>query len=66
MLKMASGGSAARVEFNRMIVEKVEAAAQLQTRLDSLGPDATPQASLDATLRLYGGKVSANRRRLSR
>ena len=66
VMKMAAGGEPAQREFELMIAEKAEAATQLQAKLAKLGPQASPAAALNTTLRHYRRKVTANRVRLSR
>ncbi len=66
LAKLATGDAAAAAEAQRMVTEKVMAAAEAQTRAaaDMLSgrSDLTPKR----TLALYRRKVGANRRRLSR
>ncbi len=66
VLKMSAGGVAAQREFDLMIAEKIEAGAQLQTKLAKLGSKAAPATAVATTLRHYRRKVTANRVRLSR
>lgn len=66
VVKMSSGGEAAKREFELMFSEKAEAGAELQTKLAKLGARAAPEAALATTLRHYRKKVTANRVRLSR
>ena len=63
MWLIAMGGARAKREMRRMIEEKVIAFA---TSLAFGGAAATPAAIADRALGHYGGKVSANRRRLSK
>ena len=58
-IKIASGGARAQAEINRLISEKLFAAANVM-RMVSLG------RSLAAVLRHYRSQVRANERRLSR
>jgi hypothetical protein len=66
MLRLAAGGAGAQVEANRMVTEKIAAAADLQrmAMTGALGSTATAAAS--RTLAHYRRKVRANRRRLTR
>ena len=66
VLKISAGGVAAQREWDLMIAEKIEAGAQLQTKLAKLGGNAPPATAVAATLRHYRKKVTANRVRLSR
>lgn len=65
-MKLAAGGPAAQAEAARMVNEKVQAAAALQTLAltGALGFTAPRMAS--KTLAHYRRKVRANRRRLSK
>jgi hypothetical protein len=62
--KIAMGGPDASAEANRMMLEKLDSAVELQTRLltGRLGTD--PLATTQKTLRHYRRKVKANRKRL--
>ncbi|MDG2535208.1 hypothetical protein P6144_16225 [Sphingomonas sp. HITSZ_GF] len=64
--KIASGGSGAGAEASRMVTEKWLALVEANTRLLTGGYGSSPHGVADALLRLYGGKVRANRRRLTR
>ena len=59
LAKLSLGGTAAQVEAQRMVTEKVEAAAEAAMTLASGG---TPER----VVRDYRRKVQANARRLSR
>jgi len=63
--KIAQGGTAAMTEANRMVIEKIEAAVEAQTKLmtGAFGGPGTAPARL---VRHYRNRVSANRRRLGR
>jgi hypothetical protein len=66
LTKLAAGDAAALAEAQRMVTEKVLAAAEAQTR--TLGEVMTGQGHLapKRNLALYRRKVRANRKRLSR
>jgi len=67
MAKMAAGGPAAWTEAHRMVAEKISAAAQAQTAAAlALARGASPESIGRKTVRRYGKKVAANRRRLGR
>jgi hypothetical protein len=63
-LKLAAGGAAAKTETERMIAEKIAAAAELPLALAASGAT-SPEALTRTTLRHYSRKVRANRKRLS-
>lgn len=63
-IKLAAGGSAATTESERMIAEKIAAAAELPLALANYG-DISPVALTRLTLRHYTKKVRANRKRLA-
>jgi 6-phosphogluconolactonase/glucosamine-6-phosphate isomerase/deaminase len=63
-LKLAAGGAAAKSESQRMIAEKIAAAAELPFALATSG-GTSPEALTKSTLRHYTKKVRANRKRLS-
>ena len=65
-LKIASGGVAGEAEARRMVSEKIEAAAQLQTLMMTGGLGASPADAASKTLTHYRRKVRANRRRLAK
>jgi hypothetical protein len=65
-LMMAGGGPAAAAEMQRMMNEKVAAALALQALAWSGGLGATMPAVLDRSVRYYGRRVRANRRRLTK
>ena len=64
-LKIAQGGAAGAAEAERMVQEKMDAAAELQhvALTGGLGP--TPATAAKKTLAHYRRKVRANQRRLS-
>jgi hypothetical protein len=64
-MKLATGGAAATAEAERMVAEKLIAAAEAQTK--AWGDVLTGQAHLtpQRTVAHYRRKVRANRRRLS-
>jgi hypothetical protein len=66
LAKLAAGDAAAAVEAQRMVTEKMLAAAEAQTR--AVGDLFTGQArhTPKRTVALYRRKVRANRKRLSR
>ena len=65
-LKIAAGGAAGEAEARRMVAEKLDAAAQLQTKALTGGLGATGAGMATKTLTHYRRKVRANRRRLSK
>lgn len=65
-LKIAAGGAAAEAESRRMVSEKVEAAAALQSLAMTGALGLTPPRVAAATLAHYRRKVRANRRRLAK
>ena len=65
-LKIAQGGAAGQAEAQRMISEKVEAAAALQARALTGGLGSTPASVSARAIAHYRRKVKANRRRLSK
>ena len=65
-LRIAQGGPTARIEAERMLSEKVEAAVALQALALSGGLGLTPAAASARTLVHYRRKVAANRRRLAK
>jgi hypothetical protein len=64
-VKMAAGGTASDREARLMITEKMASAFQigLAAATGSLGH--SPQDAIDMTLRHYGRKIRANKKRLS-
>jgi hypothetical protein len=65
-LKIAAGGAAGDAEARRMVSEKLDAAAELQTKALAGGLGLTGAAMASRTLAHYRRKVRANRRRLSK
>jgi hypothetical protein len=65
-LKIARGGPSARAEAERMVSEKVEAAAALQVMALTGALGATAPHASARTIAHYRRKVRANRRRLSK
>jgi len=63
--KLAQGGTAAMTEANRMVIEKIEAAVEAQTKLMT-GAFGGPGTAPTRLIRHYRSRVSANRRRLRR
>lgn len=66
MAKLATGDAAALVEAQRMVTEKIEAAALLQWKAMTGGLGTTPERQAKATIGHYRKTVGKNRRRLSR
>jgi hypothetical protein len=67
MAKFATGGPGAFLEAQRMVSEKMAAAAEAQTSAAlALASGASPAAVGRKTVRSYRSKVAANRRRLKR
>ena len=64
-LRIAQGGEAGRVEAERMVTEKLEAALALQALALTGGLGATPASASRKALAHYRRKVRANRRRLA-
>ena len=62
--RVMAGGPAADREFERMVGEKVEAAAELARAL-AWGRMTSPQAAAREALTIYGKRVRGNRRRLA-
>lgn len=58
-IRLAQGGKRAELEAKRMMSEKIEA-------MGRAGAMMLMGASADRIARLYGNKISANRKRLSR
>jgi hypothetical protein len=65
-MRLAEGGARAQAEATRMVSEKIEAAAALSLMAATGGLGGTPAKAAHRTLRHYGRKVRANRRRLSK
>jgi hypothetical protein len=65
-LRLAEGGARAQAEATRMVAEKIQAAAALSAMAATGGLGAKPATAASRTLRHYGRKVRANRRRLSK
>ena len=61
--KLAMGGDATGAETQRMVAEKITAAAELPMVMAGAGP--SPEAAMKSAVRHYTKKVRANRRRLS-
>lgn len=66
MMKIAAGGAAGWTESQLMVSEKVEAGLALQVMALTGGLGSTGPVAARRTLKHYGRKVRANRRRLSR
>ena len=64
MMKLAAGGAAATAEAERMVTEKLLAAAEVQTRAWSAALTGSSHLTPQRTVALYRRKVRANRRRL--
>jgi hypothetical protein len=64
--KIAAGGAAGRAESERMVQEKIDAAAALGAKAMSGGLGASPASMSARTLSHYRRRVAANRRRLSK
>ena len=65
-LRISAGGPSGAAEARRMLSEKVEAAVAWQTLALTGGLGATAPAAASKTLKHYGRKVRANRRRLQK
>lgn len=65
MLRLSEGGPAAASEAQRMISEKLEAAADLGALALTGRLGATSEAAASRTLKHVRGKVRANQRRLA-
>ena len=65
-MKLAAGGAAAEAEAGRMVAEKARAALELQTMFLTGAMGLTAPAMAARTMRHYGRKVRANRRRLTK
>ncbi|MGD1876789.1 MAG: hypothetical protein ACFB13_04720 [Kiloniellaceae bacterium] len=65
-LRIAAGGASGAAEARRMVSEKIEAAVAGQTLVLTGGLGVTAPAAASKTLKHYGRKVRANRRRLQK
>ena len=65
-LRIAAGGASGAAEARRMVSEKIEAAVAWQTLVLTGGRGVTAPAAAAKTLKHYGRKVRANRRRLQK
>jgi hypothetical protein len=65
-LRLAEGGARAQAEAARMVTEKIQAAAALSAMAATGALGAQPATAARRTVRHYGRKVRANRRRLSK
>lgn len=66
MMKLAAGGTAATDEAQRMVSEKIAAAAEAQTRAWADALTGSSHLTAQRTVTRYRRKVRANRRRLTR
>lgn len=66
LTKLAVGDAAAALEAQRMVSEKILAAAELPLRTASAALSGKPHSAPAAAVAHYRRKVRANRRRLSR
>jgi hypothetical protein len=66
MMRLGAGGPAAAAEAERMVAEKVRAAAELQSRAWVAAVTGSAPVSPSVAIAHYRRKVRANRRRLSR
>jgi hypothetical protein len=67
MLRLAAGGARAQAEVNRMVIEKIAAAGEAQaTATLSAMRGHKEHVVAGKALNVYGKRVRANRRRLSR
>jgi hypothetical protein len=67
MLRLAAGGAKAQIEANRMVTEKVAAAAEAQTASAvAAARGSKTHVVAGKALYTYRKRVRANRRRLSR
>ena len=67
MLRMASGGPRAQTELNRMVTEKVAAAAEANlAAATSVMAGSEDHVIAGKVLRVFKKRVRANKRRLSR
>lgn len=65
MIRLAAGGSAGAKEAELMLAEKVQAAAEFQTRFMTGAIGTTPLGVTQGFLKHYRKKVAANSRRLT-
>lgn len=65
MMKLAAGGPAAGAEAERMVSEKMHAAAELQGRIWQDALSGASRLTPARTVAFYRRKVRANRRRLN-
>ena len=63
-MKIAMGGAAGEREAKLMVDEKMRAAMEMQTSLLTGRLGTSPARAASATVKHYGRKVRANRRRL--
>lgn len=66
LMKIAAGGKLGEAEARRMVAEKIAAGAELQVKAQTGRLGVTPLGAAQKTLAHYGGKVRANRRRLTK
>jgi hypothetical protein len=66
MMKLAGGGAAAAAESQRMVAEKLTAAAAVQTQVMTSLLTGSGHLAPQRTLAHYRRKIRANRRRLTR
>lgn len=66
MLKLSQGGPAAAAECDRMVREKLDAAAEMQLLAMTGGLGATSGSAAAKAVGHYRKKVRANKRRLGR
>jgi hypothetical protein len=67
MLRMASGGAHAKTELNRMVTEKVAAAAEAHlVAATAVMTGSKDHVTAGKVLRVFKKRVRANKRRLSR
>lgn len=65
VMKISAGGPGAAAEARRMVAEKVEAAVGLQMLALTGGLGNSVETAAAGSLKHYGPKVRANRRRLA-
>lgn len=65
MAKLSQGGAPALKEAQRMVTEKAESLVHLQAAMMTGSMGQTPDVFTDNLLRYLGGRVDANRKRLS-
>jgi hypothetical protein len=66
MVKLSAGDTAAAIEAQRMVGEKIKAAVDLQLLFITGGLGGTPASIAAKSLNHYARGVRANRRRLSK